>query len=292
MAAPALPDPPGRTAPGTLVARLATALAEHNPGWQLPRRSDLARRYHVTMAEIDAAIAVLADRCLVRERPDGHVYRASPADFLLTLDQLPCLGTRIDPMGGPMERARRVAVHRLVPEEITGALRLPLGAQVRAVQTSWLTAGKLSAVATTYLPDRLAALLTPALEEQDDPAAGLNPILAPRSGCQLGSPAALLVEIQPPPRWAARMLRLAPSDPAIMLTVRLDDPAIGVPVALTTAILHPGRFKVTAEAPLPSARWMGMAAGRPADDAVETSRHALPGGLSLRDAAAVGMPAP
>jgi DNA-binding GntR family transcriptional regulator len=285
MAAHPLPEPrdrPDRLAPGTLVARLAKAFGEHEPGWRLPRRSDLARRYHVTMAEIDAAITVLADRCIVRETADGRAYLASPADFMLTLDQLPFLGSRIDPMGGPLERARRMVVHRPVPEEITRALRLPPGAHVRAVQTSWRTAGKPSAVSTTYLPGRIAALLAPVLEGQDDPAAGLNPVLAPRTGCPLGSPAALLVEIQPPPRWAARMLRLGPGDPAITLTVRLDDPAIGKPVALTTAILHPARFKVTAEAPLPAVRALGAAEGR------EASRRTAPG-TSFREAAAVGM---
>jgi DNA-binding GntR family transcriptional regulator len=285
------PDPrehPDQPAPGTLVARLAKAFGGHEPGWRLPRRSDLARRYHVTMAEIDAAITALADRCVVRETADGHACLASPADFLLTLDQLPCLGSRIDPMGAPLECARRTTVHRTVPEEITRALGMPRGAAVHTVQTSWSTAGKPSAVATTYVPGRLTAQLMPALTEQDDPAAGLNPVLAPRSGCPLGSPAARLIDIQPPPRWAARMLRLGPGDPAITLTVRLDDPAIGVPVALTTAILHPARFRVVAEAPLPAARPFGAAGGRLPDQTRQTSRRP-PSRTSFSDAAAVGM---
>lgn len=234
------------------------------------------------MAEIDAAITALADRCIVRETADGHAYLASAADFMLTLDQLPCLGSRIDPMGAPLECARRVAVRRTVPEEMIRALRLPRGATVRAVQTSWQTAGKLSAVSTTFVPGRLAAELMPALNEQDDPAAGLNPVLASRSGCPLGSPGALLIDIQPPPRWAARMLRLGPGDPAITLTVRLDDPAIGVPVALTTAILHPARFRVVAEAPLPAARPLSVAEGR------QASRRTV-AGTAFREAAAVGL---
>lgn len=297
MAAPLLPDPSGPPAPGppvprTLVTRLATALGEHEAGWRLPRRSELARRYRVTMAEIDASISVLADRGLVRETADGRVYLASPADFLLTLDQLPCLGSRIDPMGAPLECTRRLVVHRPVAEEITSALRLAPGSQVGAVQTSWQSAGKVSAVSTTYLPGHLAAVMQPALDGQHDPAAGLNPVPAPRSGCPLGSPAALLLEVQPPPRWAARMLGLRPGDPAITLTVRLDDPAIGIPVALTTAILHPARFRVTAEAPPPAAGRLGaITGGRLGEDAWEPGRRSRPS-ASLRAAAAIGITGP
>jgi hypothetical protein len=33
------------------------ALVHHEPGWRLPRHTVLARRYNVSTAEIDAAIA-------------------------------------------------------------------------------------------------------------------------------------------------------------------------------------------------------------------------------------------
>ena len=66
--------------------RIAVALLEHEPGWRLPRRSALARRYGVTVAEINAAITQLASRGIVRELPDGQVYVSSPAEYLVTLD--------------------------------------------------------------------------------------------------------------------------------------------------------------------------------------------------------------
>src|ERR1700719_170960 len=48
--------PAQRAASGVLADRMAAALVHREPGWQLPRRSALARRYNVSMAEIDAAI--------------------------------------------------------------------------------------------------------------------------------------------------------------------------------------------------------------------------------------------
>ena len=48
--------PAQRGASGALADRMAAALVHREPGWQLPRRSALARRYNVSMAEIDVAI--------------------------------------------------------------------------------------------------------------------------------------------------------------------------------------------------------------------------------------------
>src|SRR6202007_2962862 len=49
-------------AAGVLADRMAAALVHREPGWQLPRRSALARRYNVSMAEIDAALGGLTRR--------------------------------------------------------------------------------------------------------------------------------------------------------------------------------------------------------------------------------------
>jgi len=48
--------PRQRVAGGVLADRIAAALVHREPGWRLPRRSALARRYNVSIAEIDAAI--------------------------------------------------------------------------------------------------------------------------------------------------------------------------------------------------------------------------------------------
>src|ERR1035441_8175629 len=50
-----------------------------------------------------------------------------------------------------------------------------------------------------------------------------------------GQPAALYVEMQPPPPSVARSLRLTPGQIAAMVTVRFDDPDSQEPVALTRA---------------------------------------------------------
>src|SRR5260370_38457584 len=66
-------------ATGELADRMAAALVHREPGWRLPRRSALARRYNVSLSEIDAAISDLARRSLVRRLPDRQLYPASPA---------------------------------------------------------------------------------------------------------------------------------------------------------------------------------------------------------------------
>lgn len=230
-----------------LADRIAASLLDHDPGWRLPRRSDLARKHHVSIAEIDTAISQLAGRQLVRELADGQVYVASPAEYLITLDQLSFFGSRIDPMGSPLSCASRNVLRRAVPDGITSVLRLGPDEQACAVQTTWKTAGEVAAVATTYLPARLAGPLIGHLGE-DGPGSGLNPVPAPQGAGALARPAAFHLEVRQPPQWAGRILRLRPADPAIIITVRLDEPASGVPVALTVAILHPADFRIVVEA--------------------------------------------
>ena len=87
-------------ATAVLADRMAAALVHREPGWRLPRRSALARRYNVSLNEIDAALGDLTRRSLVRRLPDGQLYRASPADYWIPLEGAAGLGTRLDPMGG------------------------------------------------------------------------------------------------------------------------------------------------------------------------------------------------
>lgn len=42
-----------------LADRIAAALVHPEPGWRLPRRSVLARRYSISLADIDSAIGEL-----------------------------------------------------------------------------------------------------------------------------------------------------------------------------------------------------------------------------------------
>jgi hypothetical protein len=65
----------------------------------------------------------------------------------------------------------------------------------------------------------------------------------------LGQPAALHLELQPPPSSVARGLRLRAGQPAAMVTIRFDDQAAGQPAALTVAALRPDLFRIVIDSP-------------------------------------------
>ncbi len=269
-----------RPAAEVLADRLAMALVHHEPGWRLPRHTVLARRYSVSTAEIDAAISALVSRHLVRRLPDGQVHRVSPAEYLIPLEGVPGLHSRIDPMAGELTCRTRQTSWRRVPEDIGWALRIDLAEQVWVVHTVWAAGDEPAAYITTYLSADAARAIPgidpPGTDETGDPAAagaasepaGIPPggeageAAGARStpGSDLaalgatGKPAALHVEMQPPPPSIARSLRLAAGQPAAKVTVRFDDPATGRPAALTVAVLRPELFRIvvqTDEVPLP-----------------------------------------
>jgi hypothetical protein len=266
-----------RSAAEVLADRVASALIHHEPGWRLPRRSALARRYGVSAAEMEAAIEELAARHLLRRLPDGQVYRASPADYLIRLEGLPDLRATIDPMGAPIDCASRHTSQRRVPEDIGGALGLAPGDPVLVVRCLWNAGSDPVAYSATYLPERYSFLAEdpPALADVLRPPMlrppmlgppmlgppmlgppGLNAAVpaqhgpAPRDGqaaASPGRPAGLFVELQPPAPSVARSLRLAAGQPAVSVTVRFDDPAAEAPMALATAVLRADMFRVVVE---------------------------------------------
>ena len=136
-----------------LADRMAAALVHREPGWRLPRRSALARRYNVSLTEIDAALGDLARRSLVRRLPDGQLYRASPADYWIPVEGTAGLGTRLDPMGGTIACQTRHVSRREAPQDVAWALRLPSGAPIRVVRCVWVSAGDPAAVSTAYLSE-------------------------------------------------------------------------------------------------------------------------------------------
>ncbi len=236
-----------RSASGVLADRMAAALIHHEPGWRMPRHSALARRYNVSTAEIDAAMTELAARHLIRRLPDGQAYRASPAEYLISLEGIPGLAARLDPMGGDIScRSRQVSVRR-VPEDIGWALRLPPSDPVCVIRFLWTADGQPAAFATTYLPaDAAGAYLEPGAGSAFTPLP-LTTVsaAAERSGtAPAAQPGALHVEMQPPPPSVARSLRLAPGQLAAVVTVRFDDPVEGDPVALTVAVCRSDLFRI------------------------------------------------
>jgi DNA-binding GntR family transcriptional regulator len=234
-------------ATSVLADRMAAALVHREPGWRLPRRSALARRYNVSLTEIDAAISDLARRSLVRRLPDGQLYRASPADYWIPVEGAAGLGTRLDPMGGPITCQSRHVSWREAPQDVAWALRLPSGVPVRVVRCVWASAGDPAAVSTAYLHEPLDDEDTENDQEADPEFSSFGSVLHALPA------AAVSVEMSPPQPSVARSLRLSPGQPVIMVTVRFDDSVTGEPAGLTVVMLKPELFRVaidTTEAPV------------------------------------------
>jgi DNA-binding GntR family transcriptional regulator len=247
-----------------LADRLAAALVHHEPGWRLPRHSALARRYNVSAAEIDAAIEELVSRHLVRRLADGQVYRASPAEYVISLEGVPGLASFVDAMGGEFSCRSRQVSWRLPPEDISWALRMPADQQVCVVRYLWTASGEPAALSTTYLPghngvppeDATAARLPKTLNLLQltglgDDATQAPEVRAEAEPAPAGSAAALYIELQAPPPSVARSLRLSAGQPAMIVTIRFDELNSGRPVALTIAALRPDLFRLVVQTPLP-----------------------------------------
>ena len=220
-----------------LADRIAAALVHREPGWRLPRRTALARRYNVSLTEIDAALGDLARRSLVRRLPDGQLYRASPADYWIPVEGASGLGTRLDPMGGTITCQTRHVSVREAPQDVAWALHLPCGAPIRVVRCVWVSGKDPAAVSTAYLNEPPAGEDTgPGQEADEFPSLGsvLNALPA----------AAVSVEMSPPQPSVARSLRLSPGLPVITVTVRFDDIATGEPAGLTVGMLKPELFRI------------------------------------------------
>ncbi len=251
----------GRPAVSVLADRLAAALVHHEPGWRLPRHSALARRYSVSLAEIDTAIDELIARHLIRRLADGQLYRASPAEYLISLEGISGLASYVDTMGGDFTCRSRQVTWRLPPEDIGWALRLPPAQHVCVVRFVWEAGGEPAALSTTYLPGDVAPpQQQPTAEGTTLPAvlnllqlSGFADAAAPATGVSqaVAAPGALHIEMQAPPPSVARSLRLAAGQPAIIVTVRFDDQETGKPVALTMTVLRPDMFRVVVQSPRP-----------------------------------------
>jgi len=243
-AEPAVPQP--RAATGVLADRIAAALVHREPGWRLPRRSALARRYNVSMAEIDAAIGELVRRSLIRRLPDGQLYRASPAEYLIPVEGIGALATRLDPMGREVTCQARHVSQRDAPQDVTWALGVDGETPVRIVRTVWAADGEPVAIATAYVPEPYAESLG---DLEDESLAGVL-LTVPggeASGASLRT-AAVDLEMAPPQPSVARSLGLVPGQSAVSVTIKFDDPASGAPAGLTMVNLKPEHFRVIVHA--------------------------------------------
>jgi DNA-binding GntR family transcriptional regulator len=229
-----------------LADRMAAALVHREPGWRLPRRTALARRYNVSLTEIDAALGDLSRRSLVRRLPDGQLYRASPADYWIPVEGAGGLGTRLDPMGGTIVCQTRHVSRREAPQDVAWALHLPSGAPIRVIRCVWVSGGDPAAVSTAYLNEPLADQDSEPVQDADQEFPSLGSVLNALPA------AAVSVEMSPPQPSIARSLRLSPGQPVFTVTVRFDDTATGEPAGLTVVMLKPELFRIaidTSEAP-------------------------------------------
>jgi DNA-binding GntR family transcriptional regulator len=244
--------PAQRAASGVLADRMAAALVHREPGWQLPRRSALARRYNVSMAEIDAAIVELIRKSLIRRLPDGQLYRASPAEYLIPLEGIGGLSTRLDPMGGEINCTARHVSLRAAPQDVAWSLGVAGGNPVRIVRCAWAAGPEPVAISTAYVPGVMAEVVA---DEPDEFAAVLHMPPVAFSGTATVDARAVDLELAPPQPSVARSLRLLPGQSAISVTIRFDDRVSGTPAGLTTVTLKPHHFRVVIQAgdPLPSA---------------------------------------
>jgi len=240
---------------GVLADRLAAALVHHEPGWRLPRATALARRYNVKPTQIEQAVRELTARHLIRQLPDGQLYRASPAEYLIAVQGVPRLGAHVDPMGSQVSCRSRKVSWRRVPEDIGWTLGIAPADTVCTVRCQWAMNGEPAAISTTYLTKTAASQVTDAAGPLGDSVRVLplgSAAQSPDLGAMpapLGVPVALYLELQPPSSSVARGLRLAAGQPAAMVTVRFDDPATGQPVALTVAALRADLFRIVIESP-------------------------------------------
>ena len=267
------------SAAGVLADRMAAALVHREPGWKLPRRSALARRFNVSVAEIDVAVDELSRRSLLRKLPDGQLYRASPAEYQIAIEGVAGLSTSVDPMGSAIVCQAKHVSRRPAPQDICWALGLAPGTQVRVIRCLWTSGGSPVALSTAYLPqapgcrEPVASQVGAARDEDGEsgwvpafdevlstpPARPAGPAGAAGEGGQdgapgnvpAGRPAALNVELCAPQPSIARGLRLAPGQSAITVTIRFDESS--VPVALTMVMLRPDFFKVSVETASPPA---------------------------------------
>jgi DNA-binding GntR family transcriptional regulator len=273
---------------GVLADRLAATLVHHEPGWRLPRPSALARRYNVRPNQVEQAVRELAARHLIRQLPDGQLYRASPAEYLISMNGVPKLGAHVDPMGSDVTCRTRKVSWRRVPEDIGWALGIAAADSICVVKSHWAVNGDPAAISTTYLTEEAASRVNESADLSDGTPADLL-FTAPgeldnlRGALNFGQPVALHLEMQPPPSSVARGLRLRAGQPAAMVTVRFDDRVAGRPVALTVAALRPDLFRIVIDSPADASPLRAVAAADAFDETAVTADNHADSGRNAAD---------
>jgi len=253
-------QPPGGAAAVRLADRIAGTLVTHEPGWVLPRPSQLARKHNVSTGEVNAALDHLIFRQLVRRAPDGSLHRSSQAEFLIPAQGIPGLGGSIDPMDGTLTCLSCKICAERAPEDAAAVLGIPAGEPVGVIRLRWALDGAPAAVTTTFLaglaaePRVLAGWLAAATSASALP---LTPAASddsrdrdPGPGC---APSAVAIQMQPPSAAVARQIGLRPGQMAVLVTTLVpgDHPGRGQ-ATLTVAVLRPDMFRITVQSGPPA----------------------------------------
>lgn len=273
---------------GVLADRLAATLVHHEPGWRLPRPSALARRYNVRPNQVEQAVRELAARHLIRQLPDGQLYRASPAEYLISMNGVPKLGAHVDPMGSDVTCRSRKVSWRRVPEDIAWALGVAAADPICVVKCHWSVNGDPAAISTTYLTQEAANTVNEPVDLPSGTPADLlfnAPVLLDdgHGPLKFGQPVALHLEMQPPPSSVARGLRLRAGQPAAVVTVRFDEPTTARPVALTVAALRPDLFRIVIDSPAEASPLRAVATGDAFDETVAAPDGQVEGSAAAAD---------
>jgi hypothetical protein len=264
-------------ASGVLAGRLAATLVSHDPGWRLPRPSEIARRHNVPVDDVHAAIRELVGRNLIRQAPDGYLYLTGPAEYRASLEGITGLSTHVDPMGGDLTCTSFGVSRQTVSTDAASALRITPGSQVGVLKLAWALNGAPAAMSTTYLTNDIVELEAlnrwlaekaergelpipspgPVPASPPEPLSLPDPVSLPESSAGLGpladpqwrNPHAVSVQMQLPSASAARRLRLNPGQMALIVTMLFRDGPDHQPTALTVTVLRPDLFRVRLETP-------------------------------------------
>lgn len=238
-----------------LAERIGASLASHEPGWRLPRVSELARRHHVGTDEVRVAVNQLIARQVVRRGPDGQLYRAGPAEYLVAIDGLSDTSAVVDPMGRELTCLSHGLASAPAPEPAARALEVEPGTELGVLRLAWAVDGAPAAVSTAYLampggqPRPLAPWIAAVADRGVLPLAAPAAELAPRGEQRpAGAPGrseAVSVQLSLPPVSVGRRLRLRPGQLAILVTVLAGARSPAVPAALTVTVLRPDMFSVS-----------------------------------------------
>jgi hypothetical protein len=266
---------------GVLAGRVAATLVSHDPGWRLPRPSEIARRHNVPVDDVHAAIRELVGRNLIRQAPDGYLYLTGPAEYRASLEGITGLSTHVDPMGGNLTCTSYGVSRQAVSTDAASALRVEAGSQVGVLRLAWALNGAPAAMSTTYLtgdilePEALDRWLADKAERGELPIPSPGPVpadpvslpeppagplespskrespagLGPLADEQWRKPHAVSVQMQLPSASAARRLRLNPGQMALIVTMLFCDGPEHQPAALTVTVLRPDLFRVRLETP-------------------------------------------